>query len=139
MDKGLDKYRALVIDDRFEARSMLKSMLMEIGITQVFEANDGREGLKFVDAALDFVDIILCDWNMPNMDGIALLKQIRSVNNNMPFLMITGRGDVKSVATAKGAGVTAYILKSFSLMQLEAKVRIVMTRAAQGKGDVIIH
>lgn len=107
---------------------MLKNMLTEIGVSQVFEANDGREGLRFIDSAFDLVDMVLCDWNMPHMDGISLLQQIRSVNADMPFLMVTGRGDLSSVANAKSAGVSAYILKPFSLTQLEAKLRIVLAR-----------
>lgn len=127
----LSHLKILVIDDRQEARSMLKNMLVEIGVTQVFEAGDGREGLRFMDSAFDFVDIVLCDWNMPNMDGIALLRQIRSVDPVFPFMMITGRGDITSVAEAKGASVSGYILKPYSLVQLEAKLRIVATRAAK--------
>ncbi len=127
-ERKIQEYRILIIDDRPEARSMLKNMLSEIGVTQVFEASDGREGLKFIDTAFDFVDMILCDWNMPQMDGMNLLRQIRSVDPNLPFLMITGRGDIESVASAKGAGVSAYILKPYSLTQLEAKMRVVAAR-----------
>jgi two-component system chemotaxis response regulator CheY len=122
---AFDRLRVLIIDDRKETRIMVKSMLGEMGITQIFEANDGREGLEFVDIAFDMIDIILCDWNMPQMDGLQLLQQIRSVNSEMPFLLITGRSDQQSVIEAKGAGVTAYIRKPFSLNHLEAKLRIV--------------
>lgn len=134
MSKKFDRYRVLIIDDRMEARAMLKNMLMEIGITQIFEANDGREGLKFIDSAFDLVDMVLCDWNMPHMDGLALLQQIRTVNTYMPFLMITGKGDLASVANAKTSGVSAYILKPYSLTQLEAKMRVVIARYEQAMG-----
>ncbi|MFH1159149.1 MAG: response regulator [Pseudomonadota bacterium] len=127
--KGLGGLKILIVDDTHEARIMLKNMLTEIGITQVFEASDGNEGLRFVDTAFDFVDVILCDWNMPKMSGLALLRQIRSVDAKFPFVMITGRGDVSSVEEAKGAGVSGYILKPYSLIQLEAKLRIVATRS----------
>lgn len=129
MQRDLDRFRVLIIDDHYEARAMLKNMLVEIGMTQVFEAADGRDGLKFVDSAFDMVDMIVCDWNMPNMDGIQLLRQIRTVDSRMPFLMVTGRGDISSVSEAKSAGVTAYILKPFSLTQLEAKLRVVAAKA----------
>lgn len=126
---GIDELKILIIDDTPEARNMLKNMLVNIGITQVFEAGDGREGLRFIDTAFDFVDIILCDWNMPEMNGIALLRQLRSVDPDFPFMMITGRGDITSVSEAKGAGVSGYILKPYSMLQLETKLRIVATRA----------
>lgn len=125
----LDALKVLIIDDTHEARIMLKNMLSEIGITQVFEASGGREGMRFMDSAFDFIDIILCDWNMPEMNGLALLRQLRSVDASFPFMMITGRGDITSVSEAKGAGVSGYILKPYSLLQLETKLRIVATRA----------
>ncbi len=121
--------KVLIIDDASEARSMLKNMLMEIGITQVFEASDGREGMKFMDSAFDFIDMVLCDWNMPDMTGVSLLRQLRSVDASFPFMMITGRGDIDSVAEAKGAGVSGYILKPYSIVQLETKLRVVAMRA----------
>jgi len=120
--------KILVIEDNTEARTMLKDMLNSIGITQVFEAKNGREGLQFMDAAFDFVDIVLCDWNMPNMTGLSLLRQLRSVNSEFPFMMITGRSDINSVAEAKSAGVTGYILKPYSPVQLETKLRIIATK-----------
>ena len=122
-EKELSALKILVVEDKQDARTLMKSMLGEIGITQVFEASNGREGLRFLDTAFDFVDVVVCDWNMPSMDGITLLRQLRSADPNLPFLMVTGRGDVTSVSEAKGAGVSAYILKPFSLTQLEAKLR----------------
>jgi len=130
----MDGLKILIVDDTHEARIMLKNMLMEIGITQVFEASGGREGMRFMDSAFDFIDIILCDWNMPEMNGLALLRQLRSVDARFPFMMITGRGDITSVAEAKGAGVSGYILKPYSLLQLETKLRVVTTRAEKLAG-----
>jgi two-component system chemotaxis response regulator CheY len=71
---------------------------------------------------------------MPEMNGLALLRQLRSVDADFPFLMITGRGDYTSVTEAKGAGVSGYILKPYSMAQLEAKLRIMATRAQKLAG-----
>ena len=125
MQTGFEGLKVLVIEDEKEARTMMRDMLSTMGVTQIFEASDGKEGLRFLDMAFDLVDIVLCDWNMPNMTGVSLLKQFRSVDNQTPFLMITGRGDMNSVLEAKTAGVSGYILKPFSLNQLEAKLRII--------------
>lgn len=125
MQTGFEGLKVLVIEDEKEARTMMRDMLSTMGVTQIFEASDGKEGLQFLDMAFDLVDIVLCDWNMPNMTGVSLLKQFRSVDNQTPFLMITGRGDMNSVLEAKTAGVSGYILKPFSLNQLEAKLRII--------------
>jgi DNA-binding NtrC family response regulator len=130
MAKGdeLEKLRVLIVDDQQEMRSMIKGMLMEMGITQTFEASDGKEALSFSDAALDMVDVVICDWNMPKLSGVEFLRQMRSVSPEMPFLMITGRSDVDSVAEAKASGVTAYIRKPFSPAQLETKLRVIKTK-----------
>ena len=128
MVDDLTKLKVLVIEDKEDARAMIKNMLTELGITQVFEASDGKQGMDFMDMSFDFVDIILCDWNMPSMSGMDLLKQLRSVDPDFPFLMITGRGDISSVSSAKAAGVSGYVLKPFSMMQLEAKLRVLFHR-----------
>lgn len=128
-DRDLSKLKVLIVEDQTDARAILKNMLSELEITQIFEASDGREALQFMDAAFDFVDIIMCDWNMPHLSGIEFLRQVRSTGMNIPFLMITGRGDMGSVMEAKSSGVTGYIRKPFSPAQLEAKLRITLKRA----------
>jgi two-component system chemotaxis response regulator CheY len=127
---NLEKTKVLIVDDQADMRSMIRHMLAELGINQVFEASDGKQALGFIDDALDMIDVIICDWNMPNMTGVEVLRQLRSVNPDMPFLMVTGRRDIISVTEAKSSGVTAYISKPFSLDQLEAKLRAVVSRMA---------
>ncbi len=126
----LSTMRLLIVEDQLEARSMLRNMLMELGVNQIFEASDGRDALNFLDSAMDLVDMVICDWNMPRMNGVELLRQLRTVNHDIPFLMITGRGDMQSVVEAKGSGVTAYIRKPFSPNQLEVKLRIIHHKVA---------
>lgn len=126
--KQFSDLKILIVEDQADARALMRNMMTELGITQVFEAPDGRQGLSFVDAAFDFVDIIVCDWNMPGMSGVEFLRQIRTVDPGFPFLMVTGRSDMDSVVEAKSSGVTGYIRKPFSPAQLEAKLRIVAKR-----------
>lgn len=126
----LNDLKVLIVEDQQDARAMLRNMLMELGINQVFESSDGREALRFMDSAFDFVNLIICDWNMPGMTGVEFLRQLRSVDPETPFLMVTGRSDMDSVVEAKAAGVTGYIRKPFSPRQLEAKLRIIMQRIA---------
>lgn len=120
--------KVLIVEDQQEARAMIKNMLMELGINQVFESPDGREALRFIDSAFDFIDLIICDWNMPEMNGVELLRQLRTVDPDLPFLMVTGRADMGSVVEAKSSGVTGYVSKPFSAQQLEAKLRIILHR-----------
>ena len=123
--KRLEDLKVLVVDDQDDARALVRSMLVQLGIHQVFESTDGRQALSFIDTAFDFVDFIICDWNMPNMTGAELLRQLRTVDPDIPFLMLTGRGDMDSVVEAKSSGVTGYIRKPFSPGQFEAKIRII--------------
>lgn len=120
--------RILLVEDQAESRSLLRGILSELGITQVFEAADGRVGLQFIDSAFDFIDLILCDWNMPSMTGIEFLRQVRSTGSTVPFMMITGRSDHASVLEAKNFGVDGYIRKPYSPTQIEAKLRVMAQR-----------
>ena len=122
--KRVEDITVLIVEDQDDVRAMIKSMTMDIGLTQAFEATDGREALSFLDALDDYVDLIICDWNMPGMNGVELLRQVRSVYKDMPFLIVTGRDDMDSVLEAKSSGATAYIRKPFTLPQLEAKIRV---------------
>lgn len=127
---SLSAMRVLIVEDQQEARSMLRNMLLELGINQIFEASDGRDALTFLDSAMDLIDMVICDWNMPRMNGVELLRQLRTVNPEVPFLMITGRGDMQSVVEAKGSGVSGYIRKPFSPAQLEVKLRVMKQKVA---------
>jgi two-component system chemotaxis response regulator CheY len=120
----------LVVDDQPAFRSMIKKMLKDMRVNQVFEAATGREALRLIDSAPDMIGMCLCDWNMPGMTGIELLRQVRSVGLDVPFLMISGRADKESVIAAKDAGVTAFIVKPFSSTQLEIKMRLAVENRA---------
>lgn len=125
---SIQTLKVLVVDDQLEVRSMIRGMLSELGITQIFEASDGKEAMVFTDNALDMIDVVICDWNMPKLSGLELLRQMRSVEPDIPFLMITGRSDVDSVSQAKASGVTAYIRKPFSPAHLEIKLRVIKSK-----------
>lgn len=124
----LSKLKILLIEDQPDNRALTRNMLMELGINQIFEASDGQEGLSFADFARDMINFVICDWNMPNVSGLKVLRTLREDNPDLPFLMITGRGDIESVTKARDSGVSGYIKKPFSHVQLEAKLRIIIHR-----------
>lgn len=111
-------------------RNILQGMLTDIGIHQVFMAKDGVEALLFMGDCGDLISVVLADWNMPHMDGAELLRQIRTADPDIPFIMITGRADRASVLEAKSSGVSSYIAKPFSVEQLEKKLTAVARLAA---------
>ncbi|MGE4313046.1 MAG: response regulator [Pseudobdellovibrionaceae bacterium] len=124
----LRSLRVLVVDDQEEMRTMLRNMLREIGTNQVFESCDGKEAMAFLEAELDLIDVIVCDWNMPKASGVDVLRRLRQSNPDIPFLMVTGRTDKNSVIEARDNGVSAYIAKPFSSAQLEVKLRVLQQK-----------
>lgn len=128
MKKTLSQLCVLVVDDQSESRALLRNILSDLGVNQIYEAQDGKTGLAFIDSSFDLIDVVMCDWNMPQMNGIDLLRQIRSTGANTPFMMITGRSDKTSVVEAKSLGVNVYVRKPYSPTQIEAKLRAVVQR-----------
>lgn len=124
--KNASQLKTLVVDDQPEVRSMIREILLDTGMTQIFEAPDGKAAMQFIDADFDMVDLIICDWNMPGLNGVDFLKQVRSCFPNLPFLMVSGNCDKKSIMEAKVSGVSAYIRKPFSPLQMEEKIKILM-------------
>lgn len=122
MEISIDGLRILVVEDSFEAMNLIKGMLADLGIHEVYTAKNGVEALDFLGSCDDLVDVVLCDWNMPRMTGLDLLKQVRMSFPGMPFLMVTARGNIDSVMAAKKSGVSAYVVKPFSPAELEQKV-----------------
>ena len=126
-DHRLDQLKILLVEDNYQSLNLTKKMLMDLHVAQIYTAKDGFEALQLLSTfdGEDFVDIILCDWNMPRMTGVELLKQIRTCDPDMPFLMLTGVADYTSVTDARAHGVTGYIRKPFSLDELHKKLKLV--------------
>ena len=123
MGHEIDELKVLVVEDNLQQRTMIRMMCKELGISQVFTANDGKEALDFLGSCDDLVDVVICDWKMPRMTGIELLQQLRTVDPDLPFLMLTGLANADSVIAARESGVSAYLRKPFSAEQLEQKIR----------------
>lgn len=124
--KKLEGLRVLIVDDQPEVRTLIRDILADVGVSRTFDASNGKEAMQFIDADFESVNLIICDWNMPAMNGMDFLRQIRSVFPDMPFLMITGKSDKNSVVEAKIGGVNAYIRKPFSPEQLENKLKFLV-------------
>lgn len=115
--------KILIVDDQQDVLAILRNMLQELGVNQVFEASGGEEAASFMDVAFEMVNLVLCDWNLPERSGIDLLEKAKALNPDVPFVMITGRSDIQSVKQAKDSGVDGYIRKPFSLTELERKIQ----------------
>lgn len=122
MEIDLHKLHVLVVEDNTLTLKLIQAVLKDMSVGQVYTARDGREAQTFLDAGDDLINLIICDWNMPRMSGLDLLKQVRTVHPDLPFLMVTARGTIDSVVAAKKSGVSGYVVKPFSPAELEQKV-----------------
>ena len=90
-------------------------------ITQIYQSIHGQQAAEFIDADME-IDLVICDWNMPNKTGLQLLQELRNAHNLIPFLMITARADESSVKDAIRSGVNGYIRKPFTANELKSKI-----------------
>ncbi|MGA2893987.1 MAG: response regulator [Xanthobacteraceae bacterium] len=120
--------KVLVVDDQFSVRQMTRLALEKIGVRLIHEAENGQTA--FATAVAQPLDLIISDFNMPEMDGIGLLRAVRGHQaiRKLPFILITGRGDRELVVKAAQAGVNNYVVKPFDEATLRQKMEAVLGR-----------
>ncbi len=112
----------LVVDDFPTMRRIVRSLLKELGFGNVEEAEDGQDALnKLRSGKFEFV---VSDWNMPNLDGLEMLKQIRADDSlkHLPVLMVTAEAKKENIIAAAQAGANGYVVKPFTAATLEEKL-----------------
>jgi two-component system, chemotaxis family, chemotaxis protein CheY len=116
----------LVVDDFATMRRIVKNNLRQIGFSKMVEAEDGQMALE--ELKKEKFDLIISDWNMPNMTGIDFLRAVRSDENlkHIPFIMVTAEGQKDNVMEALKAGVSNYIVKPFTPDTFEGKLKKVL-------------
>ncbi|MEK9969779.1 MAG: response regulator [Ferrovibrio sp.] len=117
----------LLVEDEAFARKLTLATLQRIGIRKVTAAENGYEALKAISHSREPIHLILSDWNMPVMNGLELLQEVRAHHPRMPFLMLTGHADEELVLAARAARVNGYIVKPFSTEQLRSKIAITLS------------
>ncbi|MFA5593627.1 MAG: response regulator [Micavibrio sp.] len=123
-----EKLSFLIVEDDSDSRLYLRHVLDDLGAARIYESGDGHTALDMLGQSARKIDVILCDWNMPSMSGIELLRHLRNVGIHTPFLIVTGRGDKDSVISAQAQGANGYIKKPFTQAQMEEKIRILLGR-----------
>jgi len=118
--------KVLVVDDFATMRKIEKNILSQLGIKNVDEADDGSTALPKIQQ--NKYDVILMDWNMPQMSGLELLKAVRSDPNtkNVPIVMVTAEALKDNIVAAAQAGVNDYVVKPFTAAVLEDKLKKVL-------------
>lgn len=106
--------KILIVDDFATMRRILKNILKQIGFASITEADNGNTALE--ELKKKQFDLIISDWNMPQMSGLDLLKSIRADANlkELPVLMVTAEAQKQNVIEAVKAGVTGYVVKPFT-------------------------
>lgn len=119
IDKNI---KILVVDDFPTMRRIIRNLLKELEFHNVEEAEDGLAGIgKLRHGSFGFV---VTDWNMPNMDGLAMLKMIRADPElaKLPVLMVTAEAKKENIIAAAQAGANGYVVKPFTAATLEEKI-----------------
>lgn len=119
--------KLLVVDDSSTMRRIIKNTLQRLGYEDIFEAENGIEAWDILDKNND-MDILITDWNMPEMNGLELVKKTRADSRfaDIPIIMITTEGGKVEVITAIKAGVNNYIVKPFTPQVLKEKLEVVL-------------
>ncbi|MCL5425810.1 MAG: chemotaxis response regulator CheY [Gammaproteobacteria bacterium] len=112
----------LVVDDFPTMRRIVRSLLKELGFTNVEEAEDGQDALNKLRAGS--FEFVVSDWNMPNLDGLEMLKEIRQDDalKGLPVLMVTAEAKKENIIAAAQAGANGYVVKPFTAATLEEKL-----------------
>ncbi len=129
MEKTIDyKMKVLVVDDFATMRKIVRNILKQIGFEHITEAEDGNAALQVLKN--ETVGLVVTDWNMPNMTGLDLLRQIRQnpQTASLPVLMVTAEGLKENVIEAVKAGVNNYVVKPFTAEVLQEKIEAIFKK-----------
>ncbi len=125
-----DKLSVLVVEDTLPMQKLIVSVLESLGVGHVHAADSGERG--FESFRKHNQDIIISDWHMTPMDGIALTEEIRrnqlSPNRMVPIILVTGYSALARVAEARDAGVTEFLVKPFSANDLAKRIAYVINK-----------
>jgi len=120
--------RFLVVDDSTTMRRIIINTLNKVGYTDCAEASNGREGVERL--AMTTVDMVITDWNMPEMSGIEFIRSVRSnaATKDLPVLMVTTNAAKDDIVEALRAGVNSYVVKPFTPETIKEKIEAMLAR-----------
>jgi two-component system chemotaxis response regulator CheY len=120
------RLKTLVVDDQQTMRMLVRSGLQQLGFRELLDAVDGEAALHI--AAQTPPDLVISDFNMPNLDGLGLLRAIRAYppTSKAAFIMLTGQGDKEVVQKAIQFGVNNFLVKPFNIAALRGKIEAVL-------------
>jgi two-component system chemotaxis response regulator CheY len=120
--------KILIVDDEHYMRKVVRTLLISIGVSTIYEATDGPSGLETIRTMAP--DVVIVDWNMPGLDGASFVRMVRSPDTfpypNVPIIMLTGHGDRSRVIEAVKIGVNEFLLKPVSTKSLHDRLLAVL-------------
>lgn len=127
--------RILVIEDDLDTRNLIKAILAKEGFKNILSCRDGVEGMGQMRNSLSNhcpIDLVLADWNMPNLDGMSLLGVLKGSHefSSVPFIMVTADNEQSHVLEAINAGVSSYVIKPVTPKKLRDKIVRVVKRVS---------
>jgi two-component system chemotaxis response regulator CheY len=131
MENAIDfRMKVLIVDDFTTMRKIVRNILKEIGFEDISEAEDGNDALQVLKK--ETVGLVITDWNMPNLSGLDLLREIRQnpQTATIPVLMVTAEGLRENVMEAIKAGVNNYVVKPFTAEVLQEKIEAIFKKQA---------
>lgn len=115
-----------IVDDSTIGRNVIKKALDLYGYNSIIEAKDGVDALEILKKTDEKVELFILDINMPRMDGLTLLKEIRREDMNTPIIMLTTETDKEKMKVAKEMGATGWIVKPFDAEKLVKVIKMVI-------------
>ncbi len=112
--------KILIVDDSSTMRRIIINTLSRIGYSDVVEGEHGKAGLEKL--AQGGIEMIITDWNMPELDGLEFVNAVRGQNSSIPILMVTTNAAKEDIVAALQAGVNNYVVKPFTPETLKEKI-----------------
>lgn len=130
-------YNILIVDDSSPMRAVLKKVIKASGfdVGQIFEADDGRQALDILDQ--QWLDLVLTDYNMPDMNGMELLQRIKGNHDScdIPVVVVTTEGSRHRIETFLAQGAAAYIKKPFTPEEIKSKLNLILGEPDNGSSS----
>jgi two-component system, chemotaxis family, chemotaxis protein CheY len=122
--RQLETLKVLIVDDEHSMRKVTRALLQQIGVREIYEANNGRRGLEVI--CMRAPDIVILDWEMPSPNGPEFMRTVRSPGKfpqpDVPIIMLTGHSERSRVIESVRLGVNEFLLKPVSSVAILARI-----------------
>jgi two-component system chemotaxis response regulator CheY len=133
MIQSLPKVSILIAAEQDYVRSEIRDVVRTLGVGRVYLARNAKDGLLLAGDSSTAINLVVCDWQLPEMNGIEFVTQIRHRLPNVLSVMVTAENDPDHIRVAGQKGINGLVIKPFSRAQLESKLRSLAERVGAPK------